>query len=405
MSDGYTPWRCGPLTDWRAIVIVSWLGLAGWAQAQSLSEPKAHLVTYGQGSEVWEWFGHNALWLQDPDKGLNHTFSFGYFDIEEAGFYLRFIQGDMAYFGTAVQADREFEFYRQANRSIRVQTLNLNRAQFDRLHSLLVGAIEPYPRYYSYDYFLANCSTWLRDLLDDTLDGAVSGQYQALPGERTFRAHTHAQTHHQPWAQLGLMALLGPAANRPIQAWDEAFLPDVLAEQVAKVRLGDQPLVVADEWLYQPDDPLAAEAGSGFWRTPLWGVVFAGLLLWGGARGGWVSGVTRALAVSGLSVGGLVVLGMWLLTAHDVVARNPVVVMLHPVWLGLWPGLPRRVQTIAWGLCVLIMGLGSLGWLVSGAWPHRDVLVFVLPWALAMLWVTRPSGSLGRRGAPAWAGG
>ena len=391
------PWRCDLLSSWRVVIGVAWLVLCGGAQAQLSnsselsSTPQAHLVTYGQGSEVWEWFGHNALWLQDPSRGLNHTFSFGYFDIEQAGFYRRFILGDMQYFGTAVPAEQEFAFYRRANRSIRVQTLNLSAAEFRRLYELLTNAIEPYPRYYSYDYFLANCSTWLRDLLDQTLDGLLSNQLKTSPAADTFRSHTHAQTDRQPWAQLGLMTLLGPAVDQPITAWDEAFLPAVLAEQVATLHRGEGPLVVNDEWRYAPERALPVEANAGLWSTPLWGVLLAGLVLGASWRRHWLGIGVQAGVVVSLALAGLVLIGMWTLTAHEVVAHNPALAMLHPLWLGLVPGLALRWQARAWWGCLGVLALGSLVWAIGGLWPHQDVLICVLPVVLATLWVTRPN--------------
>ena len=87
---------------------------------------EAWLVTFGAGDIYWERFGHNAIWLREPAADLDHTFNFGYFDFEQEDFFLRFIRGRMLYFSIAQPAHREFEFYRQDNRSIRVQKLNLN---------------------------------------------------------------------------------------------------------------------------------------------------------------------------------------------------------------------------------------------------------------------------------------
>ncbi len=87
---------------------------------------EAWLVTFGPGELYFERFGHNAIWLREPAAGLDHTFNFGYFDFEQEDFFLRFMRGRMLYFSIAQPANREFAYYRQENRSIRAQKLNLS---------------------------------------------------------------------------------------------------------------------------------------------------------------------------------------------------------------------------------------------------------------------------------------
>ncbi|MFW5816276.1 MAG: hypothetical protein ACOCVP_05415, partial [Wenzhouxiangella sp.] len=82
--------------------------VAGLAATPEGQAQEAWLVTYGPGEEVWEMFGHNALWLRDPATGLDHTYSFGYFEIDRAGFHLDFARGIMNYYGASSPAEGEF---------------------------------------------------------------------------------------------------------------------------------------------------------------------------------------------------------------------------------------------------------------------------------------------------------
>jgi hypothetical protein len=182
-------------------------------------------------------------------------------------------------------------------------------------------------------------------------------------------------------------------------------LPAVLADQIGQVRVAGEPLVVADQWLYQPSEPLEASMGRGLWRALLLGLLLAGLLVWGGARKGWGTRLVQSLAVIGLSITGLVVIGMWAFTAHTVVAHNPVLAFVHPLWLGLLPGLGQHIGRAMWWVCLATLVLGALGWVVSGVWPHQDVMAFIIPSVVALLWVTRPSAAPDRLAGPAQAGG
>lgn len=389
MTGACTPWKCAnlsnqsPARSWLAwlLLIVS-LG-APFAPAHA---KKAHLVTYGAGEEVWEWFGHNAIWLQDQEQGLDHTFSFGYFDIESAGFYGRFLAGDMRYFGSSVAVEREFRFYRQLDRSIRVQELNLTDDQFDRLQLLLTDAIYPYPQYYDYDYYWANCSTWLRDLLNETTNGALSDVLQSKPAKQTFRQHTAAQTQHHPAAHLGLMMLLGPAADEPITQWDEAFLPETLASLVAGISLIQGPLVVSDVFIHEAEsERLGSVLVAGPGALIAWGFLLAGLVLMPTISRSRAACIPMGVVILALSLAGIVIIGMSLFTAHEVVRGNQLLIVLHPLWLGLLPMWPMQWRRVAWGLSAVILVLGSILWL-SGLLAPQDgrVLWLLMPMVLAL---------------------
>ena len=108
------------------------IAILAWSQTVSATErlsipvatpnaTEAWLVTFGPGEIYWERFGHNAIWLREPAAGIDHTFNFGFFDFEQKDFFLHFLRGRMLYFSVAQAAGREFEFYQQENRTIRVQ--------------------------------------------------------------------------------------------------------------------------------------------------------------------------------------------------------------------------------------------------------------------------------------------
>jgi hypothetical protein len=242
--------RINPLTDSRqtrykrvcrlllSIAILAWS--AGVFATEELEIPEissrgaeAWLVTFGSGEIYWERFGHNAIWLREPAAGLDHTFNFGFFDFKEKNFILRFIRGRMLYFSAAQSAAREFEFYRQENRSIRVQKLNLTAAQYGNLRDYLLNEIKPENRDYHYDYYLNNCSTRIRDALDIALDGALSARTRTVPAVLNFRDHTRRLTHTQFWYYLGLELALGFPVDRVITRCDEMFIPIVVAEEMA----------------------------------------------------------------------------------------------------------------------------------------------------------------------------
>lgn len=370
-----------------ALVVLLLGMLAPVAQAQ-----EAWLVTYGPGSEVWERFGHNALWIRDEALGIDHTFSFGYFEMDRPGFHRDFARGLMPYFGAASTAEREFAFYRQRQRSIDVQRLNLDPDQVRWLNRLLQDAIFPQPQYYDYHYYLANCSTWLRDLLDEVLGGTVAEQLQPSPARLNFRDHTRRLTAERFWMHTGIMLLLGPKVDRPRSAWEEAFLPESLAQWLETVEIDGQPLIVERETLFASDvhDPPRYPAGPWL-NSLLLGLLFAVLIAGPGrsGQGGWALLPWRiGLGLVGLA--GVAVLTMWLGSGHDATWGNFMALLLNPLWwVFLLPGL-IRLQRRVWWLLLVMVGGGTL----LLAWPYGpqfrlDQLLWLTPMCLALLWVAR----------------
>lgn len=349
---------------------------------------EAWLVTYGPGSEVWELFGHNALWLRHPAIGLDHTYSFGYFEIDRPGFHLDFARGIMLYYGAGSPAEREFAFYRARQRSISAQRLNLTPAQVEELQALIHDAIFPHPQFFQYDYFRKNCSTWLRDLLDQVLDGQLADQLKTEPARLNFRDQTRRMTYPRPWIHAGIMLLMGPSIDRPISAWDETFLPDALARWLDSVKINGQPLVLETRVLYESGVFSVPEDARGPWLLMLiTGLIAAGLILgsaWG-CSGRW-SRLPWHIGVFIAGLAGFALLLMWVASGHHDTWRNWMLLILHPGWWLLWWRLP---ESRARGLRIVLIGALSLGALIL-AWPgwiqdRADQLALLLPPLTAIL--------------------
>ena len=96
----------------------------------------------------------------------------------------------MLYFSAARPATEEFAEYIDDNRSIHVQRLALSDAQTERLTAYLLSEIRPENRDYRYDYYLNNCSTRVRDALDQALGGQLADRSTEQPAAQSWRDHS-----------------------------------------------------------------------------------------------------------------------------------------------------------------------------------------------------------------------
>lgn len=377
------------------VVLLAWSQAAFAAPPLDVPDPpvegaEAWLVTFGPGDIYWERFGHNAIWLREPATGLDHTFNFGYFDFDQENFFLRFMRGRMLYFSVAQPAVREFEFYQQANRSIRLQKIRLTPLQYQNLRDYLLTEVMPENRDYRYDYYLNNCSTRIRDALDIALDGALSARTKVIPAELNFRDQTRRLTQMQFWYYLGLELGLGLPVDQTVTRWDEMFVPMVVADEVAAmssvIALSGDPLIEVDKLLFESTALMPAVTPASIWyRYLLLGLLIVAVA-WLSSRfmpPVWVVGLCHSWVLLSVT-GGLVLAALWLLTDHEVTRPNANLLLLNPLFLlALWPLLRRLGALLMLGGVVAAFALLMLPLHQN----NLDVIALLAPVNLAVAWV------------------
>ena len=381
-------------TGWIFLCLVLFV----WSQTAIASEvthvqgvpddaAEAWLVTYSPGEIYFERFGHNAIWLREPALGLDHTFNFGFFDFEQEDFFLRFMRGRMLYFSVAQPATAEFELYRQEDRGIRGQKLNLTPPQYQQLRDYLLNEIQPENRDYRYDYYLNNCSTRIRDALDIALDGELHARTGQAPAKMNFRDQTRRLTQMQFWYYLGLETALGFPVDRAVTRWDEMFIPMVLADEIAAMSAATagsgKPLVALDTTLFTSSLPAPTATPTVIWHRYL----LLGLLLtavaWLSGKfmpPVWLDGLCRAWVLINTTVG-LILAALWLLTDHEASSNNANLLLFNPLLL---LALIPRLQRI--GAMILISG-NVLAFVVLMLPKHQynlDVIALLSPINLAV---------------------
>ncbi len=369
------------------------------AQAPEVRAAEAWLMTYGKADRVEERFGHNALWIRDPARGVDRIYNFGFFDFDTPGFYFDYLYGDLIYYAVARAPAEELAYYRWRDRSVRAQRLDLDDPTIRRLTDWLDQRVSPENRNFRYDYYLNNCSTRIRDALDYALDGALRTATQAEPAGLTFREHTRRLMRPDPLLYLGIQAALGPGVDQPRSVWDEMFLPDVVAEVATGFRVpdgegGSRPLVVDDRMLHVSQRPEPAEVPGFPWGTVLslmagaLTLVLAPYLLFRRRAlklAGWRTWLTMNALAGGL------LLFLWLATDHRVAGANQNLLLLNPLLVLLWRARGGRFERwIAKVVIGMLLGLLAIKALGMSQW-NDDLLLALLPVQLVALWVWRRS--------------
>lgn len=402
------------LRHWLAASLLALLAWLPAAQAQDAvastpgATPRISLLTFAPGPVYWQRFGHNALMVEPGDGGATAVYNYGIFDFFQKNFFLNFARGHMLYRLAAIPVPNTLAEYAAEGRWVYVQELALSEAQARNLAAFLAENALPQNAEYRYDYFRANCSTRVRDALDQTLGGALKQAWSPQPSGTSFRREATRLMSPVPPLMLGMDYILGPAADQPISLWEQAFVPEVLMRAVRAARVDGQPLVAREGyWLPPAGGPEAPEQAFGFTLPALLlGALLATALLLlhrqrrrPTARGAYLVLALLPSLLSGL--GGLVLLAAWTLTDHWAMWANHNLLLFSPLSLLLLPSLVAgaRAQWRPAPVVRLLAALIAFGALLSlplqllpGAQQQLPWIAFWLPVHAVLAWNLRLSG-------------
>lgn len=220
---------------------------------------KIHVITIGQGDELFTRFGHIALMVENTATNDKRVYNFGTFNFDDPELRIKYARGFLNYWLSVANFDLFLHYYAEMNRDVWLQTLNLDDSDAKEVARRLEVNARPENRYYAYRHFLDNCCTRIRDVIDDATKGALSKKFKAQKVDRDFRYWTALSLKGLPLYKSVILYSLGPAIDQPLTRWDEQFLPQVLFEDLDKVALGDSgvPLVAAKrKLLSRHGDPI-----------------------------------------------------------------------------------------------------------------------------------------------------
>jgi len=380
-------------------------GFANLPEHQTSSDLKISLVTIGPGETYWERFGHNTLLIEDSYKKTAVTYNYGIFDFEEKDFFFNFIRGIMRYRMTAANAADDLEFYAQQGRWIIKQELNIPELQKAKLRELLEENLRPENQFYNYDYFRNNCSTKIRDTLNQALNDELQKQTIARSRGFSYRMHALRLMRSDLLLMLGMDIGLGPLADQRLSFWNESFIPMQFMSYLRDIDVQDAsgknvPLVEKETLLSTGKLPEPSDYPPDW----LWQFLIAGVFL-----GVFLYFLTKkrnhlffrmtlfvfsstCLLILGIS--GIIMIGLWFLTEHQFAWRNenillfnPLCLLLLPVWIKSryenWrPGkFSRSLSLIILLIAAAELFLKALPWFVQ---DNLHWIALVLPLQAAL---------------------
>jgi hypothetical protein len=410
------------------------LALSGAARAEPGDEYTISVVTMSPGDPVFFKFGHNGIWVHDARTHRDDIYNWGTFSFDEPNLVGKFFQGRLTYWLSVQSLRGTLAQYESENRYIQVQELDLTAAQKRKLVAAVRENARPENCKYRYDYYLDNCSTRVRDMIDMASDGSLKAA-STEPSPLTFRTETMRLTADVIYAYTFLHAAMGSFIDQPITMWEDMFVPGRVEEVLrkAKNRKADGsivPLVRVDRRILDADrQPPPQWPPNWLARYVITGLLLGSLFGWLSHRVlAWPQGskppILRRLAL-GLPLGALATLtgflGLlftfyWTLTDHQVAFHNENLLQTNPISVALPVVAIGLMRDSAWAkkaFARVAYALAAMAWigLAFKAMPfwfkqsNAEIIALMLPiWTAMALaaWMARNPDKAARilRGAP-----
>jgi hypothetical protein len=201
------------------------------ANAQSVDSTDVYLITCEPGSESYSVYGHSALRIIVRGTKKDLVYNWGLFDFETPNFAFRFAKGNLDYLLGSGTYNRFLEEYYFEGRSVWSQKINLTAEEKLKLFDLLNENLKPENRAYRYDFFYDNCSTRVRDIIENSLTVPVT--YEQKETRESFRDLIDVFQKRLPWLDFGADFLLGLHSDKKATFREQMFLPMYLKDNMA----------------------------------------------------------------------------------------------------------------------------------------------------------------------------
>jgi hypothetical protein len=307
------------------------------------------IAVMGQGDELYLWWGHIGLIVEDALSGESRFYDWGVFSFENENFFLNFAFGRLLYSCAVSTVDYNINRNIRTNRDITVYTLDLPPEKKLEVFRFAENNVLPENSDYWYHHFKDNCATRIRDIIDLATSGAFKARYGDAPGRLSLRGHVSRHTWSSPFWDWILSFWMGRGIDKQITVWDEMFLPSEIGRRISDFSYTDssgieRTLVSSVELLNRSRGrPPVLETPRASWpRGLVAGIVLAAaaVLFAAGKKKklfGKLLGIYQALAGLFFGAAGFVLFFMMFFTNHDYTYRNANIIFVNPLLFAAVP--------------------------------------------------------------------
>ncbi|OQX70269.1 MAG: hypothetical protein B6A08_00095 [Sorangiineae bacterium NIC37A_2] len=232
------------VAGWIAIALGILLGVAAPVRAEEsegandhsavqaeADEPTLTLLTVGPGSDMLELWGHSALCVSSGEFEKGVCYDYGWSPaLDVSKLIVGTLSGERLFVPTSFPAERMLAVYQF--RDVWKQKLELTPEQTEKLLARLRADVNE-ERAYAYEPVFDNCTTRLRDVVDEVTSGTLRKDSEASDGA-PLRSFAEEGLRGR-WIPLAALALGGGARlDRKSSEWERMAFPIDFMDSVEK---------------------------------------------------------------------------------------------------------------------------------------------------------------------------
>jgi len=362
-----------------------------WVNRATLS-----LLTVGSGDPLYAWFGHSALIIGQPSGG-EVMYDYGNFDPNQKNFYLNFARGRMYYSIWESGAEWRIEEALSEKRDVKLIELDLSPEAKLAVIKFLQNNAKEENSIYLYHFYYDNCATRIRDIINAATIGEFRRWAEAQDTTSSYRQNVQRYMGHSPIIFWALDFLQGKTIDKPLNRYEEMFLPESLYQAV----MDFSPSLVKNAEVLQDTSSSNVRFTANTrnvnydWAYALSGSAFALILFLLGYRYRRTTSVLYALVLLVLGVLGSILLFMMTFSDMDMTWFNENIVLMNPLlFIGMVSAFASAITkkkpgTLAKWTYQGIFVIGIALVVAKGLWPtllvqdNLKIIVLVLPLALS----------------------
>ena len=343
------------------------------------------LLTCSPGEEVYAHFGHTALRVNDPTRGVDVVFSYGIFSFDEPNFVWRFILGETDYLLGAIDYPYFVAEYQERGSGITEQTLALDSLQKNAIIAALIENIQPQNRVYRYNFLYNNCTTKARDKIFGAFDRDIAYPTPSIGDSVTFREIVHQFTEKHPWYQLGMDILLGAPADTIATRNGAQFAPTIFKQELSGATVNGKPIIEDERECVAAIEKKMPRNNLTPFNASLLLLLFTLIVMLCERRTKKTYLLWDALLMTIQGAAGIVLTIMVLFSQHPTVNENWLLIWLNPLPLFLLPVLIYKVikkqnATIMWIQIAMVAGF-----IVAAPFVPQHFPAALFPCAIALI--------------------
>ena len=210
---------------------------------------------------IWSWWGHTALLVRDKKRNIDIVFDYGVFESLGLQFLYDYLNDKPVFLLGVSSLQKTLRKYSRERRTIWSQQILAEPGKLDALYQKLLTNARPQNRNYVYHHYYNNCTTKVRDIIDEfVFENKLHQKYSHKIGEKSIRYKALSQPASFPPLYFILSLFVGYNIHERHSIWQDMILPIDLMQSL-------------ENYHYQPQEiPGKKEAAIGpvqtLWEDP-----------------------------------------------------------------------------------------------------------------------------------------